>query len=244
MSDTGAEPRPTVGSLFAGKPVVSKRRMGVGRRLAYGILAPLAAGALRLLWATVRIERVIGAEHLEAVDGACIPCFWHARTVLCLRFLLLQRSRGIRIAWLISPSVDGELATMVAQRWGIHVVRGSATRTGVKAMRDLYRAVRKEGVSPIITPDGPKGPVGVCKPGAPMLAQLAGVPMLPISWDTRWSVRLPTWDRVVVPLPFTRATIAVGAPIAVSRELPADGLERERERLEAALRGLEDAARA
>jgi len=218
--------------------------MGLGRRLAYGILAPLIAGVLRLLWASVRIERVVGAEHLDAVGGACIPCFWHRRTVLCLRFLLLQRGRGIRIAWLISPSVDGELATMVARRWGIHVVRGSATRTGVKAMRDLYRAVRREGVSPIITPDGPKGPVGVCKPGAPMLAQLAGVPMLPLSWSARWSFRLPTWDRVVVPLPFTRVTVAVGAPIAVSRDLPADGLERERARLEAALHGLEDAARA
>jgi hypothetical protein len=220
--------------------------MGPGRRLAYGILAPLIAGALRLLWASVRIERVHGAEHLDTVaaaGGACVPCFWHARTVLCLRFLLTQRGRGIRIAWLISPSVDGELATMVAHRWGIHVVRGSATRTGVKAMRDLYRAVRRDGVSPIITPDGPSGPLGVCKPGAVMLAQLAGVPMLPISWTARRTVRLPTWDRVVVPLPFTRATVVVGAPLAVARDLAADGLERERIRLEGVLRSLEQAAR-
>jgi lysophospholipid acyltransferase (LPLAT)-like uncharacterized protein len=213
--------------------------MGPGRRLAYGILAPLIAGTLRLLWASIRIERVVGAEHLDAVGGACIPCFWHHRTVLCLRFLLLQRARGIRIAWLISPSVDGELATMVAQRWGIHVVRGSATRTGVKAMRDLYRAVRRERVSPIITPDGPSGPPGECKPGAVMLAQLAEVPMLPISWHARRTVRLPTWDRVAVPLPFTRATLVVGEPIAVARDLPADALDGERQRLQAVLRALE-----
>jgi len=219
--------------------------MGPGRRLAYALLAPLIASVMRLLWASVRIERIVGAEHMDTVaaaGGTCIPCFWHRRTVLCLRFLLTQRGRGIRIAWLISPSVDGELATMVARRWGIHVVRGSATRTGVKAMRDLYRAVRRSGVSPIITPDGPSGPPEVCKPGAVMLAQLAGVPLLPLSWHARWTLRLPTWDRVVVPLPFTRATIAVGEPIALPRDLPADALEGERARLEAALRALEVAA--
>jgi hypothetical protein len=148
------------------------------------------------------------------------------------------------VAWLISPSVDGDLAAMVVRRWGVVVVRGSATRTGVRAMRDLYRAIVRDRVAPVILPDGPSGPPGRCKPGPVMLASLSGAPLLPMACHAARAWRLPTWDRTLVPRPFTRVAIAVGAPRRIPRDLSAEALERERAAMEQTLDALDREAAA
>lgn len=245
MPPEGGE-RPTAGSLFAGRPRSSRRRDTAARRALHAALAPLCDVAGRALFATLRV-RVRGAEeelrrHL-AGGAPCLPCFWHADLLAGTAYLRRLAGHGLRAAWLISPSFDGEVPARIARRWGVHVIRGSATRTGVRALRDLQRSVVRERVSAVLLPDGPSGPPRVSKAGVVMLAQLSGAPVLPLGVWVRPAVRLPTWDGLRVPLPFARVDVEVGELVVVPRDLAPEELEPRRAALDVELGALEERAR-
>jgi len=124
---------------------------------------------------------------------------------------------------------------MIVRSLGGEVIRGSSTHTGARALRDYYQALAQEGVSPAITPDGPRGPPWKFKPGAVLLAQLSGRPMIPLSYaaSRAWKIK---WDRFVIPKPFSRIVIAVGAPVYVPKGLDAAGLSRLQLDMEGRLR--------
>jgi len=178
-------------------------------------------GLIRLWWASCRVVRVVGAEHLDAAlaaHGSLLPCYWHQHELFCGRFLLQQRGRGLVPGFLVSPSVDGVVPARIATRLGARVIRGSSTRTGARALRDYYELLVKEGVSPVITPDGPTGPRFVFKPGGLLLAQLSGRPLLPMAFAASRAWQFG-WDKFVLPWPFSRIAIAVGAPMLVGRDV-------------------------
>lgn len=224
----------------------SSRRMTAGRRLAYRIAVPLGMAIIRFWWLTCRVVRVEGAHHLDealAQAPSMVPCYWHQHQLFCGKYLLDQRSRGLRVGWLISPSVDGELGAMMVRRFGGHVIRGSSTHTGARALRDYYQALVKEGISPAITPDGPRGPRFQFKPGAILLAQMSGRPMLPMAYaaSRAWLVK---WDKFVIPVPFSRIAIAIGPPRYVPRVIDATGIQRLQEEMAAELKRLYATAKA
>jgi lysophospholipid acyltransferase (LPLAT)-like uncharacterized protein len=223
----------------------SQRRLTFWRRALYRAAVPVGLGIFRLWWLTCRVVRVVGAENLRtalASSPAVIPCYWHQHQLFCARYLLQQRSLGLKVGFLISPSVDGELGAMLVNRVGGYVIRGSSTSTGARALRDYYRALTAEQVSPVITPDGPRGPAFVFKPGAILLAQMSGRPIVPLAYaaSRAWKVK---WDRFVIPVPFARIAVAVGEPRQVPRTLDPAGLERWQRLLEADLRAAFAAAR-
>lgn len=200
---------------------VSKRRLTPLRRLVYALLAPLGLAVIRVWWASCRIVRVEGAEHLDAALAAApslLPCYWHQHELFCARHLLMQMPRGLKLGFLISPSVDGEIPAKIATALGAHVIRGSSTRTGARALRDYYQLLVHDNVSPVITPDGPTGPRFVFKPGGLMLAQLSGRPLLPMSFaaSRAWFFG---WDKFVLPKPFSRIAIAIGEPVNIGRDV-------------------------
>jgi lysophospholipid acyltransferase (LPLAT)-like uncharacterized protein len=198
---------------------VSRRRLTPLRRLAYALLAPLGLMVLRAWWGSCRIVQVCGTGHLDAALAqapSLLPCYWHQHELFCARYLLLQMQRGLKLGFLVSPSVDGEIPARIATRLGARVIRGSSTRTGARALRDYYQLLVQDSVSPVITPDGPTGPRYVFKPGALLLAQLSGRPLLPMAYaaSRAWSFG---WDRFVLPRPFSRIAIAIGAPVYIDR---------------------------
>jgi lysophospholipid acyltransferase (LPLAT)-like uncharacterized protein len=134
--------------------------------------------------------------------------------------------------------VDGEIGAMVAQRIGGYVIRGSTTYTGARALRDFYIAVAKEKVSPLVTPDGPKGPRYIAKSGAILIAQLAGKPIVPISYAANRVFKFTAWDRFILPWPFARIVLAVGEPIAVPKVMSPADLEAMQKTLEVVLKEL------
>jgi lysophospholipid acyltransferase (LPLAT)-like uncharacterized protein len=199
---------------------VSGRRLTPLRRFAYALAAPLGFVLLKLWWASCRIVRVSGAEHLEAAlaaNDSLLPCYWHQHELFCGRWL--QQQRGLALGALVSPSVDGEVPAKIARWLGLRVIRGSSTRTGARALRDYYELLVKEGVSPLITPDGPTGPARRFKPGALLLAQLSGRPLLPMAYAASRAWRFG-WDGFVLPWPGSRIAIAIGAPVHVTRDVP------------------------
>jgi lysophospholipid acyltransferase (LPLAT)-like uncharacterized protein len=98
----------------------------------------------------------------------------------------------------------------------VEVIRGSSTHTGARALRDYYQLLVKDNVSPVITPDGPKGPRFGFKPGALLLSQISGRPMVPMAYaaSRAW---LFAWDKFVLPWPFARIAISIGEPVWVEK---------------------------
>ena len=225
-------------------PTRSGRRLTPLRRLLYRLALPLAMLLVRFWWASCRVVRVVGEEHVTAAlaDGPTLPVFWHQHQLFCVRFLMRERRRGLAAGFLISPSVDGELPAMLARVFGAHVIRGSSSHTGARALRDYYTALA-QGVSPAITPDGPYGPRFDFKPGAILVAQLSGRPLLPLAFHASRVFRFRTWDRFVLPWPFARIAVAVGAPRYVPRRLDAAGLQRLQQEMAAELKAVYGAAR-
>ena len=224
----------------------SSRRMTPLRRLLYRLAVPLGIALVRGWWRLARVVRVEGEAYLQealARAPSLVPCYWHQHQLYCSKFLLEQRNRGLTVGWLISPSVDGELGAMMVRRIGGAVIRGSSTHTGARALRDYYQALVKDNVSPVITPDGPRGPAFKFKPGALLLAQMSGRPILPMSYaaSRAWLIK---WDRFVIPWPFARIAIAIGPPYYAPRVTDAAGLEALQAQMEQELRRLFGVARA
>jgi hypothetical protein len=173
-----------------------------------------------------------------------IPVYWHQHTLFGVRALLDLRPDGLKVGFLISPSVDGTAPAMLVGKVGGHVVRGSSTHTGARALRDYYETIVKQEISPAITPDGPRGPLHEFKPGAVMLAQLTGKPILPVSIAASHTWRFGTWDRFELPLPFSRIVIAYGEPVKMPRGIDAQSLARLQVEMADRLKTLQAQARA
>jgi lysophospholipid acyltransferase (LPLAT)-like uncharacterized protein len=218
----------------------SGRRLTRGRLFMYKILVPVGLSLVRLVWRWSRVVRVVGADHIAEALGKApsfIPVYWHQHQLFCVKHLLDQRCAGLKLGFLISPSVDGEIGAMIVRNLGGEIIRGSSTHTGARALRDYYEALAQHGVSPAITPDGPRGPPWKFKPGAVLLAQLSGRPMIPLSYaaSRAWKIK---WDRFVIPAPLSRIAIAVGEPVYVPKGLDAAGLDRVQLDMERRLRSL------
>jgi len=228
MNDKDHTPGEKAGA--SGRP----RQMTWWRRVIFGVIAPVAAIGLRLWWAMYRFEVEKSEAHLELERNRqpVVFAIWHEGLLTVCWFAAQLLKKGVNATFLISPSVDGEIGVMLLAQFGSRAVRGSARRSGAAALRGLYRAITENHQSPFITLDGSKGPRRYCKPGAIMVARMAGVPIVPIGVAARRSWRVPTWDHHLVPKPFSKVVITVGEPITVPRKLNDDELETQRRELE------------
>ena len=211
------------------------------RQLTLIIAVPLLKIILFTLWRTCRVKTVMGEEHIEALlktNKPFIPCYWHQRHIFCAHYLLSKMKQGLKLGFLISPSNDGEIAARLIKRWGAVPVRGSTTRTGAKAIKDLYETINKHAISPVTTSDGPTGPAQVFKPGAVMLSQLTQVPMLPLAYAASSAWELDSWDRFLIPKPFSRIVVALGKPLLAPKGLSIAELEPLRQEMEQSLNQL------
>ncbi|MFO7603569.1 MAG: lysophospholipid acyltransferase family protein [Gammaproteobacteria bacterium] len=205
------------------------------------IASLLLRGLLRLLWSTCRVRTVIGAAHSEQLlqtGKPFIPCYWHQQHIFCSYYLFQLKKQGLKLGFLISPSADGEIAARVVESWGAQAIRGSATRTGAKAMRDMYHIVVKQGISPATTSDGPQGPAQKFKAGAVMLAQLTQAPMLPMACAASRAWYLKSWDRFMIPKPFSTVVIALGAPQTVDKTQSLEHLQPLQDKMEHSINDL------
>jgi len=247
MSDADQQPeQQQLRNTLYRKVTRGRRRLSRGRMLVYRVAVFLAWRLIHLLWATCRVQRVLGLEQARATvreSHSVIPVYWHQHTLFGVRALLDLRPDGLKVGFLISPSVDGTAPAMLVGKVGGHVVRGSSTHTGARALRDYYETIVKQQISPAITPDGPRGPLHEFKPGAVMLAQLTGKPILPVSIAASHTWRFGTWDRFELPLPFSRIVIAYGEPVKMPRGIDAESLARLQVEMADRLKALQRQAR-
>ena len=194
-----------------------------------------AAYCLHAIAATCR-EDTIDAGYLDAAmakRGCVILGFWHETLGLAAWHF---RDRGYHT--LTSYSFDGELAARVVGHFDIQALRGSSSRGGHAALKQMRKALDLQ-VTIGITLDGPKGPRREAKAGAVLLAAQTGTPILPVALATKPAWRLKSWDRMMVPVPLGRITALYGPPIYVEREQSSETLERARQDLQAKLTSLQ-----
>jgi len=214
--------------------------MSTPRRLYYFFGLPLLRGVIRLLTASYRIEKVIGAEHLEGFvgnDAICAPCYWHQHHVVVSTLMRSWVKRGFKACFLVSGSVDGEVPERIARAWGAEVIRGSANQSGALALRDMQRMM-KNGYSIVTTADGPRGPKYEFKLGAILMARIAAVPIVPIACAADRAWYLKRWDNFMIPKPFARIVIAYGEPYPIPADTPLDKLEPHRVNVQQAVMSL------
>lgn len=186
-------------------------RLKRGRRALATTLLGWFVEALGRTW---RIEIAEGREHLDRLAAGGPPAilaFWHDRVILGAYFTgaRMARAEGVDVTALTSRSGDGELVARIMRRWGARIVRGSSSAGGREAMWALRAVVRRRGSSPILVPDGPRGPARHLKRGILVLARVSGAPVLAmgLASDRHW--RLNSWDRMTVPKPFARVRVCV-----------------------------------
>ena len=178
----------------------------------------LASYILRLLIASPRFEIVDeGGLLANPPKGAVIYAGWHNRLLILgplYRHLYPKRP----ICVLISASRDGEILTRILALFGIGTARGSTSKKGGGALREVLRHLR-DGDDSGITPDGPRGPRYLVKPGIIQVASLSGAPIVPLSYTLGWKKELRSWDRFQIPLPFSTCRFTWGTPIPIPASL-------------------------
>ena len=138
---------------------------------------------------------------------------------------------GRHAVCLVSASKDGEMIARVLNRFGLETVRGSSSRRGREAYRELMENL-KCGWDVAITPDGPRGPCYQAHIGVMGLAALSGCKLVPVTYYIPWKIELPTWDRFIIPIPFSRCHLYLGKPLTFEDLAGDDVLEAGRADLE------------
>ena len=223
------------------------RTMTWKQKLGHIILRPVIKLIFTSIWWSCRVEKIIGDEHAQKLidkGEPIIPCYWHQMHIFGSWYMRKLQKRGLKLGYLISPSRDGEIMARIASSWGFTEIRGSSNRTGAKALKDMYNIIVKDKVSPVTTSDGPTGPIHKFKQGAVMLAQLTQTPMLPVAYAADRFWQAGSWDKFIIPKPFSRIVIAVGEPHYIDKKSNAEKVEEERKSMEQAMNNLIEVAKA
>jgi lysophospholipid acyltransferase (LPLAT)-like uncharacterized protein len=203
--------------------------MPVKKKLADRIglaIAPLVAKTiLGTIFLTSRIK-VVGEEHLEELDlqgQPFIAATWHYGILYTLHL-----SRGRKWVAMISASKDGDYSNRILGSVGIKGIRGSKTTGSISALKGIIKAVKKEGRNVCITADGSQGPPKQAQAGAILLASRTGAPIVPLTCAADRYLKFRSWDRTILPKPFSRILVKWGEPLFVPAGVKSEGMEEYR----------------
>jgi lysophospholipid acyltransferase (LPLAT)-like uncharacterized protein len=214
----------------AAESVPAPRRFTLRQRIVLRIIITAGYWFIRIIGPTLRVcvSREDGAQQTVG-ERPLIGSFWHAciipSTYMC-------RNLGVRV--MSSNSYDGEYMGRIIRKFGFVAVKGSSSRNAVRALLGLRRALQ-QGWSVAFTLDGPRGPRYKVKPGPVALARSSGVPltMFHMAVDRAWV--LNTWDRLIIPKPFSRALMRFGKLIVVPPDASDGDIERYQQELQNSL---------
>ncbi len=209
-------------------------RKRIRRRLGTLLIPALGSRLMTWLHRTCRWT-FVGREPLTEIIGAgqAFVCpTWHFNLVS-----VLYHFRGVPSVVMVSRSSDGEMIARMVARWNYVTVRGSRHKGGMDAAKDMIRLVRS-GLAAGIVADGSQGPARKAQKGAVFVARASGAAVVPAIVVARRKITLPTWDRMQIPLPFTRMVMYFGEPFKVPHETDGAGLEVYRAKVEQVLNEL------
>jgi lysophospholipid acyltransferase (LPLAT)-like uncharacterized protein len=197
--------------------------------------------SLRALLLTVRSRMRNPSEFFApSAPTPVIFCIWHNRLATCIKVLDVHRrphNAGAGMAALVSASKDGAFLARILEWFQVQPVRGSSSRRGAQAMLELTTWAQR-GHDLAITPDGPRGPCYQVQEGITSLAQLTGLPIVPVAMNLNWKISVKSWDKFQIPLPFARCEVCVGKAIRVPQNASDAEREELRRQLEVELRAI------
>jgi lysophospholipid acyltransferase (LPLAT)-like uncharacterized protein len=197
-------------------------------------VVPRVVWALFSIWGRTWRFEVIAEEGVTPIPSgvkspAEIFCFWHQCVLPCTVYF-----RHSRAVILISQSFDGELITLILKMFGFDAVRGSSSRGSREGLMGLKNII-ETGRTAIFTADGPRGPIYQTKMGPIKLAQITGAPIGAFYLLPEHAWVMPSWDRFLVPRPFTRIVVSWARQTHVPADLAPDQFEPKRQELNTAL---------
>lgn len=197
-------------------------------KLSQRVVPSLCYWLMRLWFATIRTtehDRTFRDQCGEE-ERAIILTIWH--NAIFYIFYHTRHSQGVA---LVSSSRDGEYVARVVRKFGFQTVRGSRNRRGVSALKKLIKAIQ-DGRNIGIVADGSQGPPLAVQPGSILLASKSGTPILPVIWSVSSYWTLNSWDRTILPKPFSRIEFVYGEPLYVDADIGSEQLEEYRMELE------------
>lgn len=205
----------------------------IGQRIVLAIVPRIVWALLSVVGRTWRFD-VIAEEGVVPVRegqkaGPEIYCFWHQCVLPCAFYF---RDSGAVI--LISQSFDGELVTRILRLFGFDAVRGSSSRGARAGLLGLAEVI-KSGRTAIFTADGPRGPIYQTKMGPIKLAQMTDAPIGAFHLEPKRARTMNSWDRFLVPMPFTRICVSWAQWTRVPADLETEQFETKRQELNAAI---------
>jgi len=208
-----AEPRPK--PIRKKKPLWKRAWRSFQKDFGPVAAPPLGVGLLRTFSLTMKKEVYGLAPLIESIRNGepVMLAFWHGRLLMLPVFY--ERYLPWEVHVMISYHADGEIIARMAENFGLHTVRGSSKKDAKKASKRMIRLMRS-GTPVAITPDGPRGPGMVAKRGVVELARIGRAKVFPVSYAASRQIRLSTWDRFVIPMPFSKLVFVVGDPIKVN----------------------------
>lgn len=211
-------------------------KLSLGRRLSLIFLPLLVSGLVRLWYSTctVRLHNLKWCEEAERSGYPVVRTCWH----YCILGIFAVYRRN-PLVLMVSASKDGEYLARLLEKLNFSVVRGSSNRRGTLAAKQLIRAVRSGNNCGLVA-DGSQGPAKVAQAGPLLIAGKTGGVVLPMMYSANRYFTFKTWDRLILPLPFSTIDVYYGRPMSVPAELRAHELEGYREDLEQRLNGLYD----
>jgi lysophospholipid acyltransferase (LPLAT)-like uncharacterized protein len=200
------------------------------KRLLYKYLIPFL-GSIFIYLIGLTCRKVIINKEIEKklLDSGINPIytFWHGRMLYFPYLYRFQNKHHI----LVSPSSDGEIIGNLLKFYGFHIVWGSTFKKGAMALLNLVRVV-KDGNSVVLIADGSRGPAFKAQDGAIKLARLTGSPIVPMTYSASSKKILNSWDRFIIPYPFSKIVVMYGEPVYILPDADDDIMEGKREELE------------
>lgn len=206
---------------------------------AVATFGPALLRAIGRTWSFERLGLDPFVARQQGTPGRYVIALWHSAL---LPLAYLHRDENATV--LVSRHRDGELIARALRGLGYRLARGSSTRGGAAALRELLRESEAHPGDLALTPDGPKGPPQKAKPGVAYVAAMTGFPILPLALVCNREWRLRSWDRFQIPKPGARIVVLAGDPIAVPEDLGDAEVPAILERFDAAMEDLERRARA
>lgn len=179
------------------------------------IIINFAYWLIYLICRTLRVVQYDDASAREFYDKGenLIFAFWHRR-LFYLGYNHVKRFPDKKACVLVSQSRDGTRIGRIVKKIGVDYIQGSSSRGGAAAFKQLVQ-VLKDGNTAAITPDGPRGPRGIVQKGVVSLARVSGRPVVPLCYHVSRFIELKSWDRFVIPVPFSRLRVMTGKPIVI-----------------------------
>ena len=226
MPDTSAHPSPPPDAVAKSAQKKSAIKGGTKEK----IIGNLVGYIIQLLSRTLRI-RFERPESFEALESSVILVFWHGQIIPATAAWIHCGPRPMPLVALTSASKDGAIIEHTMSTFDVQSVRGSSSRRGTAALIELKKTL-DAGNDICITPDGPRGPHRILQLGPLKLAQLTGVPILPLRVHCSSSWKLKTWDSFEIPKPFSTLYLSIDAPHFIPRKCSEEEMETLRCQIE------------